>query len=94
MASPLSTLKAARGRSPLVKNPLEGNCSTPSPEKGRNLAVGMATDNDSSLDALFEDPPELVCPLTHALFLDPVITAAGHVRFLFFMLTENSILLV
>jgi U-box domain len=29
--------------------------------------------------ALFEAPSELVCPITHAVFLDPVLTQAGHV---------------
>eukprot|EP00887_Chlorella_sp_A99_P000424 scaffold17.g424.t1 len=31
------------------------------------------------LDALLEPPAELVCPITHSVFLDPVLTAAGHV---------------
>jgi hypothetical protein len=36
----------------------------------------------SSKDAedshLFDAPPELLCPITHAVFLDPVLSAAGH----------------
>ena len=82
MASPLGTVKTARGRRPLVKG-LNNSATFLQPDKGRGwLPVGgMPTNNDSTLDpSLFEDPPELVCPLTHALFLDPVITTAGHVR--------------
>ena len=36
---------------------------------------------------LFEAPSELVCPITHAVFLDPVLTQAGHVGFFPFKLS-------
>jgi len=35
--------------------------------------------------AVFEAPSELVCPITHAVFLDPVLTQAGHVGSVHFM---------
>ena len=31
-------------------------------------------------DPVFETPPDLLCPITHDVFIDPVLTAAGQVR--------------
>ena len=42
----------------------------------------LSTLNEEEDANLFEAPSELVCPITHAVFLDPVLTQAGHVRVL------------
>ncbi|KAL4421470.1 hypothetical protein ABPG75_010761 [Micractinium tetrahymenae] len=44
-----------------------------SPGQGLSKAIDLED------DYLFNSPPELVCPLTLAPFLDPVLTTAGHV---------------
>lgn len=41
----------------------------------------MHTPERAALDAeLFDTPPELLCPITQAVFAEPVLTASGHVR--------------
>ena len=40
-------------------------------------SVNQAAERDRNL---FHAPPDLVCPITHDLFSDPVATAAGQVR--------------
>jgi hypothetical protein len=42
----------------------------------------LSTLNEEEDASLFEAPSELVCPITHAVFLHPVLTQAGHVRVL------------
>lgn len=49
--------------------------STPAAE----AQASAAAQHDDEDSALFEDPPDLVCPVTHCLFTDPVINAAGQV---------------
>ena len=63
----------ATGSSPL--------CTTPSgtllPLSPPTLSLASAANVMS--EALLESPPDLVCPITHELFRDPVINGAGQV---------------
>lgn len=56
-------------------------CSTPS---GTLLplvppTLSLASAASTAVDPLLDNPPDLVCPITLELFLDPVINAAGQV---------------
>ncbi|GFR47988.1 hypothetical protein Agub_g9812, partial [Astrephomene gubernaculifera] len=63
-----------------VEHATESNTITrmtlaPSSSLRRSLVeIAEVADND-----LFESPPDLLCPITHELFYDPVINAAGQV---------------
>ena len=45
----------------------------------RGASSNLSTCLEEEDAALFEAPSELLCPITHAVFLDPVLTQAGHV---------------
>ncbi|KAG7672367.1 hypothetical protein Ndes2526B_g09123 [Nannochloris sp. 'desiccata'] len=45
------------------------------PPRGNPSNLSKIEEDDA---ALFEAPSELVCPITHAVFFDPVLTQAGH----------------
>lgn len=56
-------------------------CSTPS---GTLLplsppTMSLASAASTATDALLDNPPDLVCPITHELFTEPVINGAGQV---------------
>ena len=56
-------------------------CSTPS---GTMLplsppAMSLASATTSASDSLEQNPPDLVCPITHEIFTEPVINGAGQV---------------
>lgn len=56
-------------------------CSTPS---GTMLplsppAMSLASATTSASDILEQNPPDLVCPITHEIFTEPVINGAGQV---------------
>ena len=58
-----------------------GLCSSPSgtllPLSPPTLSLASAA--NIACEALLDNPPDLVCPITHELFKEPVINAAGQV---------------
>lgn len=52
-----------------------GTPTSPRTSPGQSLSKALELEEDY----LFNSPPELVCPLTLAPFIDPVLTTAGHV---------------
>ena len=58
-----------------------GLCASPSgtllPLSPPTLSLASAA--NTAFEALFDNPPDLVCPVTHELFKEPVINAAGQV---------------
>ena len=64
----------------LPRPPASGVAGTSTSAKQAAQAAAARAQQQESEDAdLFCTPAELVCPITHAVFTDPVLTAAGHV---------------
>lgn len=55
------------------------SASLASPQSVAGSKGHAAAAQDSVALLLGDPPPELLCPISHAVFLDPVLTSAGHV---------------
>lgn len=65
------------GRPPL---PRSGDWVSPNRSSGSPpLQKPLRGDSRQEEDDLFDPPPDLVCPITHEVFSDPVLNSAGQV---------------
>lgn len=77
----LSTVGSPNTTTNMSATRSSGLCSSPSgtllPLSPPTLSLASAA--NTAFEALLDNPPDLVCPVTHELFKEPVINAAGQV---------------